>query len=945
MALQADLSVQLDLTGLVGGLATELETVEAGLSAIDLPLSDADRDDALSQAQRIDVGGLVETARRIADDITPLIGQIPDVDGVVAPAVNLLEAVETLTEGGLETRFLDLFARLERALQGGEGGRLAGFIAFIEMVRAAPEVDLVRQFFDRVQDLDGGARFPDTGFDLSELGPAITGVMQALTAAARLETSLEEVERLTGIMRLQLDAEAIGALELRLTGALETDGTALADFVDGLDLADPAALAAAEQAVATVGASYRALVEALREGMAFGEATLVYLDLPGLHQTVEEVRTNLRAAALEPLERFLGNASERLAGLIPIDLPDPPAGGLAGLADEIEARLDSAAADIAAFDITELLEPMSEGLDRINRVPEALNEITQAITDALGQALEPLRGAVAALPFGTVVQALRDVADVIAEVLDRLTTIIGTVQAAIESAANTAVAGLRALETGLDTFKTQLDQVFAQATEIIAVVDLEAKLGQVQDKIDAFADVIAKADMSPYFGTARDAIEGTAGVVDKVPFELLPDEMEQDVVDAVRPIKTADADAVRQEILALLQIEEDGGFGLRDDLEAGLASIQAQLDALIATVRDDLDPSAHAGTLNAPLADAKAAIETVAPAIDLAPLREALDAAKQAIADLDPAAALAPVNAAFDDLLAGIDGLSPDQIIGRIDDRIDAARTEFLRLTRLQDMRDRLDAFAVDAKRLRQLVDVESLPREIETGLEAWRRQLRLDPRLQALDGILSVVAGFLNDAPERAQPRAFRAIADWFSEGGAAAALAGRTGTIRDATGQVREAVAAADPMALAERLAAHINGLRVAIAVHPAGPERTRLEAGLTITGDLAELRELRQAHAGYLAQQRSGHRRVQRAGRGDRTHQGGLCRLQPVGKRGEGGARRARTWCDRRRAHRPLRSRVRDSAAGPYDPNCHAADPRAGATLRCADRRGDQPLPGDP
>jgi hypothetical protein len=465
--------------------------------------------------------------------------------------------------------------------------------------------------------------------------------------------------------------------------------------------------------------------------------------------------------------------------------------------------------------------------------------------------LEPLRGAVSALPFGTVLQALRDVAGVIAEVLGRLTAIIGTVQAAIETAAGTAVAGLTALENALDTFKGQLDQVFAQATGIIAAIDLEAKLGLVQGKIDAFADVIAKADMSPYFGTARDAIDSTAGVIERVPFDLLPDEMEQDVVDAVRPIKTVDAEAVRQEILALLQIEEDGGFGLRDELEAGLASIQAQVDGLIAAVRDDLDPGAHAGALDAALADAKAAIETVAPAIDLAPLREALDAAKQAVADLDPAAALAPVTAAFDDLLAGIDALSPDRIVGPIDDRIDAARAEFLRLTRLQDLRDRLDGFAEEAKNLRRLVDVESLPGEIETGLAAWRRQLKLDPRLQALDGIFATVVGFLDDSPERVQPRAFRAIADWFSEGGAAAALAGRTDTIRDATGQVREAVAAADPVALAEHLAGQIDGLRVAIAVHPAGPERTRLEAGLTITGDLAELRGLRQAHAGYLAQ----------------------------------------------------------------------------------------------
>ena len=56
-------------------------------------------------------------------------------------------------------------------------------------------------------------------------------------------------------------------------------------------------------------------------------------------------------------------------------------------------------------------------------------------------------------------------------------------------------------------------------------------------------------------------------MVVKVPFSLLPDSMEEEVVAVARPIKQTDLNAFRLELQGVLQIGDDGTFR-RQSLDA-----------------------------------------------------------------------------------------------------------------------------------------------------------------------------------------------------------------------------------------------------------------------------------------------------------------------------------------------------------------------------------------
>ena len=85
-------------------------------------------------------------------------------------------------------------------------------------------------------------------------------------------------------------------------------------------------------------------------------------------------------------------------------------------------------------------------------------------------------------------------------------------------------------ETAVGTFTDGVEAVFADAAEFVDGLHLDQVAGQIADGINGFSATIAKADMTPYFNTATGAIDVAADVVVKVPFSLLPDSMEEEVV-------------------------------------------------------------------------------------------------------------------------------------------------------------------------------------------------------------------------------------------------------------------------------------------------------------------------------------------------------------------------------------------------------------------------------
>ncbi len=98
---------------------------------------------------------------------------------------------------------------------------------------------------------------------------------------------------------------ALTGIEAEITARLGDPPGSLAGFIASLDLGDAAAVASAARELETISGRLGVLASTFRDGMAFGEATLVHLDLTGIRQAVEAIRGEIRGADLAPLERTL----------------------------------------------------------------------------------------------------------------------------------------------------------------------------------------------------------------------------------------------------------------------------------------------------------------------------------------------------------------------------------------------------------------------------------------------------------------------------------------------------------------------------------------------------------------------------------------------------------------------------------------------------------------
>ena len=674
MPLGADLSGHLDIGGPVGALLGVLGTASGGLGNIIPPLDPAARDGAAGAASGISLDGLGTALTRVSGAVTPLLQRIPGIDGALPGIESAIALLEQGAAPDLVQRITDLVDGLDATLEAERGGALSQVLRVLEIVKSAPEAGLLRDLASQVERLLGGQPLSETAFGgFAEIVPSISGAAAAFGGMARLDAALEEAERLSALAAAQLDRATLNGIEAEIAARLGEGPGSLAAFIAALDLNEAAAVATAARELETISARLGVLASTFRDGMAFGEATLVHLDLAGFRQAIEAIRAEVRGVDLAPLERTLAAVAGRLSGVVSLDLGAAPIRSLEQLLAEIEDQVEAFAAGIATIDVAALLGPLGEGLARVTALPGQLAGTLQQAADAIGDGLDAVRDGVRALPLDDVSGQLRQLAGAITAAIGVLVGIIGGVEDAIRAAAAAAEGILRDAEDGLDGFKNAVDAAFGEARHALEAADIDGIASEIEANLRGFLDIVAQADMAPFFATASSGIGTAASVVENVPFDLLPNSMEQDVVDAIRPVKQVDADATRSQIEVTLEIE-GGKFNLRPTIEAAVADVKTQLDALVAQIRA-LDPENSGPATAQPIDAFGATVQGLSLDVELAPLREALDAAKAAVAQLDPAALLAPVEGVFDELLTGIDRFSPAQLIAPLDERLDQARS------------------------------------------------------------------------------------------------------------------------------------------------------------------------------------------------------------------------------------------------------------------------------
>jgi len=807
MSLKTELSVKLDTGGLVAMLLGKAVSAKTELDGISMPAADSDTGEAARLSASIDLSGIGSSVLQAAGQVAPALGGLKDAADMLAPLTRLIEPLEQLARADLETQFQQLADQLGTEIDETRREGFAGILVQIsDLFGDSPQAKLLRDLA-AVLTRAAGVDLPADAFQPPALASAVSAAIRVLGGMMSLETLLAEAERLTGVMRRQLDSATVNARGAAIT----------ATFTE-VELSTGALLSLETDLV-----SLRDLVA---RGMGFGEATLVYLDLPQAQSGLALAAAMVRETDLSPLETTLATLAARLAPALAFDLSGVPARGLDEVLRELEARTADLAQRITGYDVAAISAPLTATLSAATDIPNRLTSVITEVTMTVRGGLETLRDAVQALPLDAIGHALRTAMQPIVELLGFLTELLAAIKQALEAAVAAVRATLGKAEDAVDEFKDAVDALFQGAETFIDGLNLDAVVGRIADNVKAFADLISKAQLKPCFDTATGAIDTATGVVEKVPFSLIPDSMEQEVVAALRPIKAADLEAFENDIKNLLQIGPDGKFQVRPEIENAVKAVQDKYDDLMAEVRR-LDLRQAVAQIDAGLQDLIARIGEISPQVELSPVQDALDQLRSTVDGFDLNRALQPLNDAFAQILDAADRYAPGQLIQPLEQRIDELRGRIIDATRLRDIAGYLDQVRDQAGDLVDRLDPAPLEPLVRQSLDEGLSLLDRFPAMKPGGAFGSLVAAMLAGSGLRVSPRSFETVLDWFNGVSGTDALAARAAAIADAIRDTAQQVSGFDPAAFASALATLHSALRSRVDALPAGPARTEMAA----------------------------------------------------------------------------------------------------------------------
>ncbi len=851
-ALQAELTVRIDVGDLAQGLLAEVGGPLGELRAVAVPLDADGLEAAAGGAGEPDFSVFAGTLGQVSAAAGSVLERLPGAE-VLAPLTSALETVELATRadlaGGLGRLLADLAAQVE-------GDRQGGLLGVLHAVATAlGDAQEGRILLDLLSRLPGNPGISlSGGLPGADVVRAADGAVRALGGLMVLETVLAEAERLTGVMAAQADPAVLRADLAALDAALAPGGVALAAVLRAA-AADPAALRSAVDLALAAAARLDALDARLSGAMGLGEATLVYLDVDRVLAEVDGAMTLLRTADVDPLGRQTAAVQGWLGPLLAgIRLENVPARRLDALLDEVEGRIAEAAGGIAALPVEELTAPLAEGIAFVSGLLGTVRDVIERITREFRAAMTAVRDALAALPFADAALALREALAPLADGIDAVRAVVEQVRVALDAAAREMHRALEGIEGGVDRFAAEVDALFAGARAYVEQIDLAATLGAVGEQVRSFTVALDAAAMAPYFDAAQDAIGVAADVVGAVPWDLVPESMKAEVDAAVLPVKEADAGAVAGEIEALLQITPDGRFALRADLEAAIADVQAQFEALVESVAE-LDPRAALSQVDAMLREVAARIAEISPALTLQPLRDALDRVKEAIAAADPDALLEPVRDVFRRIDEGLESVSPGTLLAPVQARLDEAREQLKGAIRLESWAPALDELAARAEGVLSLVDPARLEPLLASALGELETALGALPAIHTAGAFGTVVSLLLEGMGLRVRSDSFVPVAAWLGGASASAHLNGRALRISASVARTRDAVAALDVAALAagavQRAAAAVAAAgELAVSLPSDSPEGLRLASASARLDAGAVVGRLAANRARYLA-----------------------------------------------------------------------------------------------
>ena len=815
LAAELQVKANLDLTDLFETLATDMLGVDLGGVQFDpsgvLGLVAGASGPDLG-ALRASVSGTLATGSGRLD-----LG-LPGVS--VDPA--LLDLVTRL--GSLRTILPDLTVPDQVGLDG-LGLRVDAARGAIE---AGPLADLLG--------LVPGLEWPEV---LGRLGGDLGGFVDLLRVLAGLTAMATASRHL--VERTQRFASLLDADTARAAATAVVDLAADAELVTALRNADPADPAA----VAALGARVTAFVDAVLQmravwsaGMGYGEAALPFVDITGTAAAVELARLALAGADVDGVAQLVAEVRRAAAPLLDARLPDPAAfaGGFVPAAAGLASGLTTTVRD---WDVAAALHPITDvtalALAPVTQVQQALAAVESEVTGAL----HSLRGLVDELDLTPLATAVHTALQPVTELLDAVSGEIDAAQATLTGVAEDITTGLGEVVGLVQGAAARVTTALGAVNGTLDELHLRDLADTLTSALRSVAEALASAQLSPYFDAAIDVIGTCADVIDAVPFGMLPTDVQQEIVDACKPIKALDLQEVEDTLRAELA-------SVRNEFQAdALEAIEAAYGEVVAFLRS-LDPEPLLLTLETDtLAQLRVALDAIDPVALLSPVDDALAELRGLLDGLDLEQELmAPLRGLFQPVLDAIDELDPARLLAPVQEQVDEVRTSLVDLLNVDAASEALTTFRELAAAFLARIDPAGVAEVLDDRALSAIAALPDGPPGGAFGSLLVSLA---EASGLRADEPAVQDVIDWVrgtSVGGEV--VRGRLQEAEAHLVGVRDSVGTLDPAPVVAAAAAHHRALLDALATHPAdSPLRTTLEPLLAagppaqVLGTLAENR----------------------------------------------------------------------------------------------------------
>ena len=822
MGLSIELSAKLDTSGPLLNLEGNITASLNDLDVVSIPDISSQFSIASRNNESIDLSLITQGVQQVLSNLSPVVSHLSGSVNVESIS-KIVDLAKQLNELDISNSLEKLQAEFEIGLAGNEDF-LAKLSKLSELMEGNLSIQSAKAFIESLADITG-SNIDINQFKMADLLPAFDSIVKLIGNLMSVWNRLEEGEKLAKVIQAQLDHERINASIDVIEKQLGAGSVApLVDFLQQLDINDENQVTAAKQAIANVKLSVNGLHDAIAEGMAFGEATLVQLNPGDVKLSIQKSALELGNLNISHLEGLVQQLADQLQPLFMVDFAQAPVETLDGWLTLLEGKTAEVAQGITAFDIDALMSPIHQALEVVLEVPTALNEALQTLKLELQQGLSSIRQAVASVPVNALVDTIQNVLVPITTALNFISELITEIQAVLGAALASLQAALNTSENAVDSVKAELEQVFQTVKSYVDSLALERIIGEVAEKIQVFANALGQADMAPYFDTVTEAIDTTTGVVDKVPFDLLPDSMEQEVVDLVKPIKQVDLEELQNDLKNLLQIGDDGKFELRPDLEAALSSIQAKYDEVLDVVAQG-DPQAFAEQINQQLEGVQNKIAELTPTVALDPIQQAIDSVKDLLSGFDLEHTLAPLNEGFDQVVEKVDEFKPSVLLEDLENTLSEARQALFANLKLDEWNDKILSLRQQILDLLDPLDPNQIEPLLEQAVNEIKQQAATLPTKELAYIIGSFISGVLGGRAGQSRADSFAIIFEWMREGEGTSQL---VSLANKASAQIDTAYQAAQQVDLIQiivRLQPQLNNLNSALIAFPDGRVKTEL------------------------------------------------------------------------------------------------------------------------